>query len=263
METARSLGTRYHMLSLVCMILLMLLSSVAVAIYFVNRMDLVLRQSGIVLTGAEHADLLHLQIQFLIGMLAMMALVIVFLMFNRLYTTYKDREARSDSLTGVLRRKAFFQSCGKALNGLRARGDACGYFIMIDLDRFKEINDCCGHPEGDRVLKETARELEEVFSRDGFIGRVGGDEFAVLFHTPVKREELEQSLRRFQARLHTVQGCREPISCSIGAQPITADQTADELYRAADSLLYLAKGRGKNQYVIGPAESTAPTGTAR
>ena len=81
------MGEHYHMLSLICIMALALVSSVAVAIYFVNRMDQVLDQQGIFLTDAERGDLFHLQIQFLIGVLAMMALVIIFLIFNRRYTT--------------------------------------------------------------------------------------------------------------------------------------------------------------------------------
>ena len=152
-------------MSLACIILLALLSSIAVAIYFVNRMDIVLDQQGTYLTDIEHSDLLHLQIQFLIGILSMMSLVIIFLIFNRRYTTYMDREAKIDALTGVLNRKTFFQSCGKALKDLGVRKDAFSYFIMIDMDYFKEVNDLYGHPEGDRVLKETALELETAFGQ--------------------------------------------------------------------------------------------------
>ncbi len=249
------LGEHYHLLSLIFIIFLALLSSVAVAIYFVNRMELVLNQQGISLTDTEHADLLHLQIQFLIGILAMMALVIIFLIFNRRYTTYMNREAKTDALTGALNRKAFFQICGKELRGRNAYGGASGYFIMVDMDHFKEINDRYGHPEGDRVLKETARELEAVFGREGYIGRVGGDEFALLLGTPMPREDLERYLNHFFERLRKITWGDQQISCSIGVQPVTALKNVDDLYRGADSLLYMAKKQGKNRYVVGPVEA--------
>lgn len=256
-------GERYHVLSLACIILLALLSSIAVAIYFVNRMDIVLDQQGTYLTDIEHSDLLHLQIQFLIGILSMMSLVIVFLIFNRRYTTYMDREAKIDALTGVLNRKTFFQSCGKALKDLGVRKDAFSYFIMIDMDYFKEVNDLYGHPEGDRVLKETALELETAFGQDGFIGRLGGDEFAVMVCTAFSRDELERTLQRFQERLHKIKWGDRQMSCSIGALPITAPRAADELYREADELLYRAKQLGRDQYVIGiPTEQTSPDNTS-
>lgn len=162
------------------------------------------------------------------------------------------REARIDALTGVLNRKAFFQSCSRVLH--RGGGEAVGYFIMVDLDRFKQINDQHGHPEGDRVLRETARELETALGRDGFVGRVGGDEFALLLCAPIPREELVEILQRFQARLRRVVQCGgRGVSCSIGAQPVAPGQTAEELYRTADSLLYQAKQHGRDGYVIGPA----------
>ncbi len=261
-EAARSfrMGERYHMLSLLGAILLVLISSVAVAIYFVNRMGSVLNQDGIRLSDTEYADLLHLQIQFLIGILAMMALVIIFLIFNRRYATYRDREARTDALTGALSRSAFFQSCGRALKGI---GDQSGaYFVMVDIDHFKEINDRYGHPVGDRALRAAASMLESVLAADGFIGRVGGDEFALLL-TSMAREELEERLQSALANIQTIKlGEDHRMACSIGAQPITASQTIDGLYRSADHLLYLAKQQGRGRYVIGavPEEPMEKTG---
>ena len=257
------MGERYHTVSLLCIAAVAVGSSVAVAIYFVNRMEQVLGQKGIDLTAAEYADLLHLQIQFLIGILAMMGLVIVFLIFNRQYTTYMDRQARTDALTGALSRKAFFLSCDKALRGLESRSDACCYFIMADVDHFKQVNDRYGHPEGDRVLREVARALGEAFGRDGILGRMGGDEFALLVFSPVTRQQLERGLRHFLEKSgHIALADGACISCSAGAQPIAAGQAAQELYEQADRLLYLAKGLGRARYVVGPAEENASTPAA-
>ena len=105
-EAARkfSAGERYHRLSMVLVLIVTTCSAVAVAIYFVQRMNKVLSQEGIQLSETHYEDLLHLQIQFLIGILSMMALVIVFLIFNRRYATYKNAEAKRDALTGVMTR---------------------------------------------------------------------------------------------------------------------------------------------------------------
>ena len=258
------MGEHYHTLSLVCIILVALGSSVAVAIYFVNRMELVLGQQGIDLTAAEYGDLLHLQIQFLIGILAMMALVIVFLIFNRRYNTYMDRQARTDPLTGALNRKAFFQACAKALRGVEPRVGAQCYFIMADIDRFKQVNDRYGHPEGDRVLQEAAQALGDAFGRDRLLGRIGGDEFALLYYIPLTRQELERRLRRFldqAAQITLEDGSR--ISCSVGAYPIAAPQPVEALYEEADRLLYLAKEQGRARYVVGEAEASMAPGEAK
>ena len=152
-EAARkfSAGERYHRLSMVLVLIVTTCSAVAVAIYFVQRMNKVLSQEGIQLSETHYEDLLHLQIQFLIGILSMMALVIVFLIFNRRYATYKNAEAKRDALTGVMTRRTFYHACVRALEKAGAQGTEGIYFLMVDLDQFKEINDRHGHPAGDRA----------------------------------------------------------------------------------------------------------------
>ena len=252
---------RYRLLPSVVIVLLAFVSSVAVALYFVQRMSSVLEQGGVTLSGRGYTDLVHLQFQFLFGILAMMVLVIIFLLFNRRYTTYINREARMDALTGLLTRRAFFQACEKILRRSEPAEGAAGYFLMVDLDHFKEINDAYGHPEGDRVLKEAAEAMKTLFGRESLIGRMGGDEFALLIHAPVSRMEMEERMRQLIdciERIHIGESC---MSCSIGAKPIQLPETAEGLYREADELLYQAKNRGKRQYVLGPAEEAACGGT--
>ena len=246
------MSERYHVLSLVGMILLAFFSSVAVALYFVHRMSSALSQKGISIPEDGYADLVHLQIQFLFGILAMMALVIIFLIFNRRYTTYINREARMDALTGVLTRKAFFPACEKLLKRFDGAEGAAGYFLMVDLDRFKEINDLYGHPEGDRALKEAATAMKLLFGKDSLIGRMGGDEFALLVYVPVSRMEIEDRMRQLIDCIERIHIGDSHMSCSIGAQPVLRPGPAEALYREADGLLYQAKNRGKRQYVVGP-----------
>lgn len=244
------LEEHYHHLSLAVIILLMLCSAVAVAIYFVHRMNSVLSQNGIILTDANYSDLLHLQIQFLIGILSMVVLVVIFLIFNRRYATYMNYEAKADSLTGMMTRKTFFQSCRKALAEFQPQQDRHCYFIMMDLDRFKEINDRYGHPEGDLVLKETARQLQETFGQNALMGRMGGDEFALLY-LAAAQTQLEADLQLFLDRIQKMKFQNSSLSCSIGAVHVQAGKTVEELYREADRLLYLAKKQGRNRYVVG------------
>ena len=263
-EMVRSLhwGERYHHLSLIVIIILMLCSSIAVAFYFVHRIGYVLDQKGIMLSEAGYTDLLHLQIQFVIGMLSMMALVIVFLILNRRYATYMSYEAKMDALTGAMTRKTFFQACSRVLGTPLLQTDQMRYFIMADLDWFKQINDTYGHPEGDRALKEVVRSIREILGQESLIGRIGGDEFAVLLDNPTTPEELEINLRHLLDRIHRISWKHHQASCSIGALPITAAQSVEELYREADRLLYQAKKLGRDQFVIGGSAASVPPGTS-
>ena len=256
LEKARSLpgAEHYHRLSLAVSILLTVCFSMAVAVYFVDRIDSVLSQSGIILTDSNYSDLIHLQIQFVIGILSLMTLVIIFLILNRKYTTYMNIEAKIDSLTGIMTRKAFFQACEKELSAVLPEKEISGYFIMFDVDYFKQINDRYGHPAGDRILKTVAQELQKIFGEDGLAGRVGGDEFAVLLYLPISREALEAKLQLFLNRIHKIESDERRLSCSIGAVSVTVSKMAEDYYLAADRLLYMAKKQGRDRYVVGSSE---------
>ena len=248
----------YHRLPVAIMAVLTLAASLAVTVYFVHRIDYVLEGSGIDLTGTSYMDIFHLQIQFLFGIISLMVLVILFLILNRHYNSYQAYEGKIDSLTGSMTRRAFFSSCSRALRTMERQQDtAAGYFIMVDLDDFKAINDIYSHPEGDRALKEVSHGLRELFRSDGIIGRLGGDEFAVLLYRDVPIAELEADLRHFLDRVHRVVWDGRHLTCSIGVLPVRAGSTPEELYRDADRLLYAAKERGRDQFVIGTAETAA------
>lgn len=123
---------------------------------------------------------------------------------------------------------------------------------MMDLDNFKKVNDCEGHPEGDRVLRIFAKCLCAVFRKEDVIGRIGGDEFAVLLSNEVPREILEEksvSLREETRCALASYFEKYQVSVSIGAVPV--DSREDEyrkLYRCADTALYIAKYLGKDQF---------------
>lgn len=244
-------GEPYRWLTIVVVILLTLGASLAITFYFVHRINYVLEGKGIILSGTGYSDVLHLQIQFLFGILSMMVLVILFLIVS---SAYRDYEGKWDSLTGVMTRRAFFSSCNQAQQASDRGEHNRGYFIMVDLDYFKEINDSYGHPAGDRALKEVARNLKDIFGRQSFIGRLGGDESAVLVYTDMTAAELGSELRHFLDRVHRVTLENQHLTCSIGALPVRPLQPPEELYRDADLLLYTAKDQGRDRYVIGSAE---------
>ena len=250
----------YQRLPLVVVALLSAFCAGAVGLYFLHRMSYVLRRHQVTLSEDLYYDLFHIQTQFLVGIIALMCLVIVFLIFNRMHTAYVDYVAQTDPLTGLLNREIFFRLCTRALNDSPS-GSGVRYFLMLDVDRFKEINDRGGHPVGDQILQETARHLRDSFAQISLIGRLGGDEFAVFITTPIVREELEQRLELFTGRVHRINCPVGRVTCSIGTYPLERMMSMDELYRRADRLLYAAKARGRDQYVIGAQEAAAPEGT--
>ncbi len=253
---SREQGEHDHKLSIAAIVVLAVSFAMVVGMYFVNRMDQVLLQSGIALSDRNYADLLHLQIQFLIGILSIMMLVAVFLVFNRKYATYMTYEADTDGLTGLLTREAFFRACRKTLEDMKKDEEGSGYFLMVDVDRFKQVNDCYGHPQGDQILRIVARQMREVFEVYGQIGRLGGDEFAALLRLPVSNRRIETELEYF---LKLVRENRMPemplLSCSIGVVHVDTDKSIDELYQEADRALYFAKEQGRGRYFISGGET--------
>lgn len=126
------------------------------------------------------------------------------------------------------------------------------FFLMIDIDDFKKINDTLGHDAGDEVLIHTA----QVISRLGaghLSGRLGGEEFGVLFHG-----EAAEALEFATALLDGVRAANHPPrTVSIGIADFDRDSDLSVSYKRADEALYLAKRRGKNRYVLADAMQAA------
>ena len=121
-----------------------------------------------------------------------------------------------------------------------------GAFFMIDLDRFKQINDTYGHAEGDRVVRQTAEILKSLFRKEDIVGRLGGDEFCVFFtgqnRAPYLARKAEQICQAVRA-IHPAQDGAPGTSASIGIAGRTGGETFDELYRRADRALYIQKSK--------------------
>ena len=124
--------------------------------------------------------------------------------------------------------------------------------FLLDLDRFKVINDRYGHPCGDHVLVETAEAIRRAFPDPAGLGRIGGDEFAVL--TDVENEsalaDAAQALIRSAAQI-TWRGRNVGAGCSIGGCRAGAGGISYQaLYSETDRALYEAKARGKGQFFL-------------
>ncbi len=157
-----------------------------------------------------------------------------------------------DGLTGLLNHSHLKQQTEIELSRADREGWEVAY-AMIDVDRFKSINDAFGHTSGDRLLKSLARLLRQRLRRSDVLGRYGGDELAVLLpHTdgPTARRVLDE-IRDSFSRLRLLVGGREmsaTLSCGVAVYP--ARPTAQDLVEAADAALYEAKGGGRNRVVL-------------
>lgn len=259
LEQALSIRTkeRYRKTAIAVISGITLAAAFAVTIYFVHRIDYVLAGKGVDLSDTSYADIMHLQIQFMLGIMSLMLLMILFLLLNRYYNSFMAYEGRIDFLTNVMTRRAFFTACGRTMNSLEGQTPPLGYFIMIDLDHFKEINDQYGHPEGDRALKAVAHCLKETLGEQCIVGRMGGDEFAALLGADIPVDELEAALQHFLTRVHRIRCGDQHLTCSVGALPIHTGLSPEELYHQTDRFLYAAKEKGRDCYVIGSCAADA------
>jgi len=154
------------------------------------------------------------------------------------------RLATTDALTGMLNRRAFFDRAG-TLCARAQTGSALGA-IMADLDHFKRINDTHGHAAGDEALRAVAQTL---MGEGPVVGRLGGEEFAILVDTPVSRAvELAERLRLKIEGLHIGIGGMA-LTCSFGVSEWIQGDSIDRLLQRADFALYEAKVGGRNRVV--------------
>jgi diguanylate cyclase (GGDEF)-like protein len=165
---------------------------------------------------------------------------------------YQNVVRDRDSLTGLLNRRAFVEQFQMSLwRSLRTNMKMT--FALIDLDLFKNVNDTYGHVAGDEVLVRFSRFLLSYFRRSDLIGRWGGEEFAILLEDVelVKAEKLlNDLLLNFQIEplLMREPKLRITFSCGLVGFP-EGGASLEELYRAADKALYLAKEKGRNRIV--------------
>jgi diguanylate cyclase (GGDEF)-like protein len=157
-----------------------------------------------------------------------------------------------DSLTGLLNHTATKEQVSVALSRMRRHGHDMA-LAMIDLDRFKSVNDTYGHPVGDQVLRSLAHLLKQRLRTTDIIGRYGGEEFAIgLPETPLENAEavLNQIRESFAEIAHNASGetFRVTFSCGLAGYPGCADATA--LTETADAALYRAKKEGRNRVIL-------------
>jgi diguanylate cyclase (GGDEF)-like protein/PAS domain S-box-containing protein len=155
--------------------------------------------------------------------------------------------ARYDTLTQLPNRRMLNEALGEALKYAAEWRSRCA-FLMIDLDRFKAINDSLGHLVGDRMLGEVAARLKSLVVEGEVVGRLGGDEFAVVIRDIANRERMDTLARDIIQRLsepYHIENQVLYVGASVGSALGPRDgRTVEELLRNADLALYRAKGEG-------------------
>ncbi|MFN3944057.1 MAG: EAL domain-containing protein [Allosphingosinicella sp.] len=163
----------------------------------------------------------------------------------------KSRLATLDSLTGLANRAMMRRTLEEALRNADSRKEGCA-LLLIDLDRFKQVNDTLGHPIGDAVLREVAQRLAAVIGNDGKAGRLGGDEFEAVLPGIDEEGRLAQLAGRLIEQLslpYLIKSHRISIGASVGIAISRPGKTLpDALVKEADLALYAAKANGRGTF---------------
>lgn len=160
------------------------------------------------------------------------------------------QEAQQDALTKLLNKNAIRDMVEQALVRLPCHTYT---LLMLDIDNFKGVNDSLGHLFGDAVLMDVSAKLKRLFLQEGASSRIGGDEFAVFLQEELTISQVADRAEEIcSAFRHTYAGEKADykISCSVGVAFSIPGDTYETLFRKADTALYEAKARGKDQYAI-------------
>lgn len=163
------------------------------------------------------------------------------------------RESETDPVTALFNRRAFDDYLARSVELARAFGqDSC--LLLIDVDRFKSINDTFGHAVGDDVLRRVADAITRVFLRkNDFVARFGGDEMAVILRETSLKEGAalgERLLKALRATSIQREGVSVNVTVSVGLAAVDATVSPERWMEAADRALYRAKQEGRDRLEV-------------
>lgn len=170
---------------------------------------------------------------------------------NNIRSEYLHNEYDKDVTTGLLTKKAIIDYTENLLNHKPKHNiNIC----ILDIDNFKQVNDTMGHLFGDEVLATVAGIIKETVAGNGLVGRIGGDEMFIVLEDINSLSDLRGILRSIRGNIEWAYKERKDIpkvTCSIGASTYPADSLIySDLFKIADKMLYRAKQKGKNRYII-------------
>jgi len=172
---------------------------------------------------------------------------------RRLQNAYEELafNANHDALTGLANRRLFNEIMLQTIRSAKRDNISCA-LLYIDLDDFKDVNDEYGHEAGDQVLVKIAKRIKSSVRESDTIARIGGDEFIVLLHKTIDRDDIKATAEKILKKLTQPIEVKEnevKVSASIGIT-ISPDDgiDLDALMSKADSALYSCKKQGRNAY---------------
>ncbi|WP_027525712.1 GGDEF domain-containing protein [Bradyrhizobium sp. Ec3.3] len=172
-----------------------------------------------------------------------------------------EKRVRRDPLTQLPNRFAFNESLEAALNRLARSGEEFAVFLL-DLDRFKEVNDKFGHPAGDGFLIQAAARLQRCARETDTVARIGGDEFALIMTNLAKVGDALEIAEQFVGAFgepFLIERCEIAGATSVGIVLAPRDgNTPHELLKNADPALYRAKKRGPGRFASLKSATTNP-----
>lgn len=220
--------------------------------HFFTRIKILLLEGGIVLDSHLLGEFVHIGLQFFISSISLIFLIMVVLIFIRKYSNEMELKSELDIMTGIYNKGTVISHIKEKLK--KSEVDSSGFFIILDIDYFKIINDKYGHLFGDTVLIKVAEILMNSFRKKGIVGRFGGDEFCILTYEPFSVEYLEDKINKLRHQINKIEIPDKEarnITCSIGISHWQGNEkTFEELYHEADTALYTVKNKGRDGYAF-------------
>lgn len=182
--------------------------------------------------------------------------------FSRIQELALISKAASDSLTGLLNRESFLEVFSEDLRAASQIGSRVSV-LMMDLDKFKLVNDTYGHDQGDLVLQAVSDVLKDVLRHEDAIARIGGDEFAAVLPGVGKKEASEIARRILDAAnrklIQHESAVPIPLRLSIGICDNSCDSSAEDMLKCADKAMYQAKNLSGNCCIEWDCDPASPS----
>lgn len=206
------------------------------------------------LIGLVGVDFSSEHIRMIVRNVSYVTYLILFLLISLSYVAIQNlfkmhySSLNTDFMTGLINRRGFKEAVHNAISDAKKYGVAFT-LIILDIDNFKEINDSCGHPYGDEVLKIIAHIIKQNTRHSDLSFRYGGDEFALILPDTSKEDALQVCMN-IQSSLNddrhfTEDACHPTMS--MGICEWSGNMTSDDIIKAADEAMYLSKQESKNR----------------